>query len=82
MSRRTSHFMENHSNRPYGVGYDDTLLICLPHNFTSNPCDSSVPTDTGNCQLCLSFCRVRPHMGRTRVQAAEAGKPLQGPTGR
>lgn len=33
MSRRTSHFMENHSNRPYGVGYDDTLLTCLLHTI-------------------------------------------------
>lgn len=31
MSIRTSHLMENHCNRPCGVGCNDTILTCLLH---------------------------------------------------
>lgn len=68
MSIRTSHLMENHCNRPCGVGCNDNTNLLTSHDFTDKPSDVSFPTKASNWQLCLSFCRVWPCIDRTRIQ--------------
>lgn len=70
MPNRKSHLISTPLQQAFWSWLYSHITNLLASHFTGNPSDVSFPTDASNWQLCPSFHRAWPSVGRTRTCVA------------